>query len=73
MADLSSQFKRHRHGRPGCFLRIKRDRLRLLSDEYLPRTGEAIRGPDQSEHTLARLRSWLCLAVVGKKWGCPGD
>jgi hypothetical protein len=73
MADLSSQFKRHRQGRSGWFLRIKRDRLRLLSDELPPRTGEAIRGPDQSEHTLARLRSWLCLAVVGKKWGCPGD
>ena len=33
MADLSRQFKRHRQGRPGWFLRVKTDRLRLLSDD----------------------------------------
>jgi integrase len=51
--DLSRQFKRHRQGRPGWFLRIKRDRLRLLSDELPPRPGEAIGGPSQRELTLA--------------------
>lgn len=53
MADLSRQFKRHRQGRPGWFLRVKRDRLRLLSDELPPRPGEAIGGPTQRELTLA--------------------
>lgn len=53
MADLSRQFKRHRQGRPGWFLRVKRDRLRLLSDELPPRPGEAIGGPSQRELTLA--------------------
>lgn len=40
LSDLSRQFKRHRQGRPGWFLREKRDRLRLLSDELPPRPGE---------------------------------
>ena len=53
MADLSRQFKRHRQGLPGWFLRVKRDRLRLLSDELPPRPGEAIGGPTQRELTLA--------------------
>jgi integrase len=53
LSDLSRQFKRHRQGRPGWFLRVKRDRLRLLSDELPPRTGEAIGGPAQREITLA--------------------
>jgi integrase len=53
MADLSRQFKRHRQGRPGWFLRVKRERLRLLSDELPPRPGEAIGGPTQRELTLA--------------------
>ena len=53
MADLSCQFKRHRQGRPGWFLRVKRDRMRLVSDELPPRPGEAIGGPTQREFTLA--------------------
>ena len=53
LADLSRQFKRHRQGRPGWFVRVKRDRLRLLSDELPPRPGEAIGGPTQRELTLA--------------------
>lgn len=44
LADLSRQFKRHRQGRPGWFLRVKRDRLRLLSDELPPRPGEGQAG-----------------------------
>ena len=38
---------------PAWFLRVKRDRLRLLSDGLPPRTGEAIRDPAQREITLA--------------------
>jgi hypothetical protein len=53
LGDLSRQFKLHRQGRPGWFLRVKRDRLRLLSDELPPRPGEAIGGPTQRELTLA--------------------
>ena len=53
MADLSRQFKRHRQGRPGWFLRVKRDRLRLLSDELPPRPGEALTGPQQRELAMA--------------------
>ncbi|MFM7549241.1 MAG: hypothetical protein ACKO8I_10315 [Cyanobacteriota bacterium] len=59
LADLSRQFKRHRQGRPGWFLRVKRDRLRLLSDEFPPRPGEPAagqagqNGPSQRELTLA--------------------
>ena len=53
LGDLSRQFKRHRQGRPGWFLRVKRDRLRLLSDELPPRPGETIGGPTQRELTLA--------------------
>lgn len=59
LADLSRQFKRHRQGRPGWFLRVKRDRLRLLSDELPPRPGDAAAGqagqnaPTQRELTLA--------------------
>lgn len=52
-ADLSRQFKRHRQGRPGWFLRVKRDRLRLLSDELPPRPGQAGQmAPQQRELTL---------------------
>lgn len=40
LADLSRQFKRHRQGRPGWHLRVKRERLRLLSDELPPRPDE---------------------------------
>lgn len=53
LADLSRQFKRHRQGRPGWFLRVKRDRLRLLSDELPPRPGEAIGVTAQRELTMA--------------------
>jgi len=53
LADLSRQFKRHRQGRPGWFLRVKRDRLRLLSDELPARPGDALGGPVQREVTLA--------------------
>jgi integrase len=53
LADLSRQFKRHRQGRPGWFLRVKRDRLRLLSDELPPRPGEALTGPQQRELAMA--------------------
>ena len=55
LADLSRQFKRHRQGRPGWFLRVKRDRLRLLSDELPARPGEPAAGqnaPSQRELTL---------------------
>ena len=44
LADLSRQFKRHRQGRPGWHLRVKRDRLRLLSDELPPRSDEVQAG-----------------------------
>ena len=40
LTDLSRQFKRHRHGRPGWFLEVMRDRLRVVSDELPPRPGE---------------------------------
>ena len=53
LTDLSRQFKRHRQGRPGWFLRVKRDRLRLLSDELPPRPDEPAVGTKQRELTLA--------------------
>jgi integrase len=53
LTDLSRQFKRHRQGRPGWFLRVKRDRLRLLSDELPPRPDEPTGGPKQRELTLS--------------------
>lgn len=40
LSDLSRQFKRHRQGRPGWHLRVKRERLRLLSYELPPRPDE---------------------------------
>lgn len=51
LADLSRAFKRHRQGRSGWFLRVKRDRLRLLSDELPPRPEEG-RSVAQRELTL---------------------
>lgn len=56
LSDLSRAFKRHRQGRPGWFLRVKRDRLRLLSDELPPRPGDPPTGqntPQQRELTLS--------------------
>ncbi len=47
LADLSRQFKRHRQGRPGWFLRVKRDHLQLLSSELPPRPGEGDEAPAQ--------------------------
>ena len=47
LADLSRQFKRHRQGRPGWFLRLLRDRLQLLSSELPPRPGEGDEAPAQ--------------------------
>lgn len=47
LADLSRQFKRHRQGRPGWFLRLLRDRLQLLSSELPPRPGERDGAPAQ--------------------------
>ena len=55
LADLSRQFKRHRQGRPGWFLRVKRYRLLLLSDELSPP-----RPP---------LR-WPLAAVLSITWAC---
>lgn len=52
LADLSRQFKRHRQGRTGWFLRVKRDRLRLLSDELPPRPGEQGSAAKQREVAL---------------------
>lgn len=52
LSDLSRAFKRHRQGRPGWFVRVKRDRLRLLSDELPPRPGDPVDGPSQRELTL---------------------
>jgi integrase len=40
LTDLSRQFKRHRQGRPGWFLEVMRERLRIVSDELPPRPGE---------------------------------
>jgi len=42
LADLSRQFKRHRQGRPGWFVEVMRDRLRIVSDELPPRPDEPI-------------------------------
>ena len=53
LADLSRQFKRHRQGRPGWHLRVKRDRLRLLSDELPPRSDEVQAGQIQRELGLS--------------------
>ena len=53
LSDLSRGFKRHRNGRPGWFVRVKRDRLRLLSDELPPRPGDLASGPQQRELTLS--------------------
>ena len=53
LSDLSRAFKRHRQGRPGWFLRVKRDRLRLLSDELPPRPDETGDAPRQRELTLS--------------------
>ena len=54
LADLSRQFKRHRQGRPGWHLRVKRDRLRLLSDELPPRSDEGQAGQIQSSGQIQR-------------------
>lgn len=52
LADLSRQFKRHRLGRPGWYIRTHRDRLRLLSAELPPRPGEPANGAAQRSLTL---------------------
>ena len=40
LSDLSRSFKRHRQGRPGWFVEVMRDRLRVVSDEVPPRPDE---------------------------------
>lgn len=54
LADLSRQFKRHRQGRPGWFVEVMRDRLRIVSDEFPPRPGDpAGDAPKRRSITLA--------------------
>ncbi len=40
LTDLSVGFKRHRQGRPGWFVEVMRERLRVVSDELPPRPDE---------------------------------
>ncbi len=42
LRNLSGGFKAHRLGRPGWFLQVHRDRLRLVSAELPPRPGEPL-------------------------------
>ena len=72
LADLSRQLKRHRQGRPGWHLRVKRDRLRLLSDELPPRFDEGQAGQIQSSGQIQRelglsTPPWTCYLN-----SCPG-
>jgi len=53
LEDLSAGFKRHRQGRPGWFVEVMRERLRVVSDELPPRPGESITdAPKRRAHTL---------------------
>jgi len=61
LADLSRQFKRHRQGRPGWHLRVKRDRLRLLSDELPPRSDEVQAGQAGQIQTAGQIQRELGL------------
>lgn len=58
LRNLSRAFKAHRLGRPGWYVELHRDRLRLLSAELPPRAGE------QLEHALKR-RSYTLTAPPG--------
>jgi integrase len=83
LADLSRQFKRHRQGRPGWFLRVKRDHLQLLSSELPPRPGERDGAPAQralllstppGPSTAAAALAEACLifdAVMAGTWQWP--
>ena len=83
LADLSRQFKRHRQGRPGWFLRVKRDHLQLLSSELPPRPGEGDGAPAQralllstppGPSTAAAALAEACLifdAVMAGTWSWP--
>jgi integrase len=54
LTDLSRQFKRHRQGRPGWFVEVMRERLRIVSDELPPRADEPISdAPKRRSITLA--------------------
>jgi integrase len=54
LTDLSRQFKRHRQGRPGWFLEVMRERLRIVSDELPPRPGDPVgEAPKRRSITLA--------------------
>ena len=54
LTDLSRQFKRHRQGRPGWFVEVMRERLRIVSDELPPRADEPVSAtPKRRAITLA--------------------
>lgn len=84
LADTNRAFKRHRLGRPGWYLRVHRDRLRLLSAELPPRPGEPAGGPAQRSLTLrtppcpstaAAALAEACAvfdAVMESRWSWPG-
>jgi hypothetical protein len=40
--DLSRSFKRHRGGRTGWTVEVMRDRLRVVSSEFPPRSDEPV-------------------------------
>lgn len=58
IADLSRSFKRHRLGRPGWSIEIKRDRLRVVSSELPPRA-------DESPESPSRRRAFTLTAAPG--------
>lgn len=45
LAELSTAFKRHRQGRPGWFVEVSGDRLRIRTAELPPRPDEPAEGP----------------------------
>ncbi len=67
LADLSRQFKRHRQGRPGWHLRVKRDRLGLLSDELPPRSDEVQAGQAGQIQSAGQIQRELGLSRRSSK------
>jgi integrase len=86
LPDLSRAFKRHRVGRPGWFIELHRDRLRIRSRELPPRPGEPADGrcrvftlatppgPSDAAHALAEACAVFDAVLEGTwTWPCEAE